>query len=152
MTQRIALHTDLGHRFTFAPITRRLPGLGRFALGLVFFVCGLNGFLNFLPQPEAAPPQAAMALGKAFMDSGYLFSLIAGTEALGGALLLCNRFVPLALVLLAPVLVNIVAFHAFLCPAGLGLALVLLAIEVALAWTHRSAFRPLLSARSQRVA
>jgi hypothetical protein len=63
-------------------------------------------------------------------------------------LLLANRFVPLALALLAPVLVNIVLFHGFLAPSGSGPGLVLLALELYLAWSYRAAFRPMLAARA----
>lgn len=126
--------------------------LARTLFGLAFFVTGLDGFLHFLPQPTTPPPEGALALAIALMKSGYMFPLIKGTELVAGALLLCNRFVPLALVLLAPVLVNIVAFHAFLAPEGLAIALALLAGEVALAWAYRAAYRPLLAARISGVA
>jgi hypothetical protein len=76
-----------------------------------------------------------------------MFPLIKGTEVIVGALLLTNRFVPLALVLLAPVIVNIVLFHAFLAPEGIAMAIVLVALQLFLAWTHRRAYRPLLAAR-----
>jgi putative oxidoreductase len=66
-----------------------------------------------------------------------------------GLLLLGNRYVPLALTLLAPVLVNIVAFHAFLAPAGLAVPLVLLAAELYAAWSYRDAFAPMLAARAE---
>ena len=81
------------------------------------------------------------------MNTGYMFSLIKGTEVLAGALLLCNRFVPLALVLLAPVLVNIIAFHAFLAPAGIAPGAIALVLELALAWWYRRAYVPMLAAR-----
>lgn len=121
--------------------------IARLAFGLAFFVFGLDGFLHFMPQPTTPPPEGAMAFAIALMKSGYMFPLIKGTEVVAGALLLSNRFVPLALVLLAPVLVNIVAFHAFLAPEGLAIAIALLAVEVALAWAYRAAYRPLLAAR-----
>jgi uncharacterized membrane protein YphA (DoxX/SURF4 family) len=117
----------------------------RLLLGLVFFVFGLDGFLHFVPQPSAPPPEGAMSLAIAMMKSGYMFPLIKGTEVLAGTLLLTNRFVPLALALLAPVLVNILAFHAFLAPEGMTLAVVLLVLEVALAWAYRNAYRPMLA-------
>jgi hypothetical protein len=82
------------------------------------------------------------------MKTGYLFQLIKGTEVLVGALLLLNRFVPLALTILAPVIVNIVAVHAFLAPSGVGMAIVILALELYLAWAYRAAFRPMLAARA----
>jgi hypothetical protein len=116
----------------------------RIVHGGAFLLFGLNGFFQFLPQPPAPEP-AQQFLG-ALAATGYMFPLIKGTEVAVGALLLSNRFVPLSLVLIAPVLVNILAFHAFLAPAGLALPMVLLATELVLAWGYRDAFRPLLRA------
>jgi hypothetical protein len=81
------------------------------------------------------------------MNTGYLFQLVKGTEVLMGALLLLNRFVPLALAILAPVIVNIVAVHVLLAPSGAAMAIVILALEVYLAWSYRGAFRAMLAAR-----
>jgi hypothetical protein len=133
---------------TSSRITRTLVIAARLALGLLFFIPGLNYVVEIIPPPTDPVPAGAMAFAGALFQTGYLFPLIKGTEVLGGALLLTNRFVPLALVLLAPVTVNIVAFHAFLAPSGLVLTLVMAALQIALAWANRAAFRPLLSARS----
>ena len=121
----------------------------RILLGLVFFVFGLDAFIHVLPQPSSPPPEGALALFLAFVKTGYLLPLIKGTEVLVGVLLLTNRLVPLALVLIAPVIVNIVAFHAFLAPSGLWLACALCAAELYLAYSYRDAYRPLLSLRVQ---
>jgi uncharacterized membrane protein YphA (DoxX/SURF4 family) len=129
-------------------IARHLPTVARVLLGAIFFVFGLNYFLNFIPPPSAPVPAAAMAFGGALMQTGYMMPLIKGTEVVCGALLLAKRFVPLALVVLAPVVVNIVAFHALLAPAAIGMALVVLALELYLAWTERAAYAPLLRARN----
>jgi len=118
----------------------------RVLFGLMFFVFGLDGFIHFMPQPTTPPPEGAMAFAIALLQSGYMFPLIKGTEVLAGALLLANVRVPLALVLLAPIVINIVAFHVFLAPQGIALALVLLAVEIGLAWAYRAAYRPLLAA------
>ncbi len=126
---------------------RYLPVVARVLLGLLFVVTGLNGFLNFLPQPKTPFPEGAMAFSMAMMKTGYLFQLVAGTQLIAGALLLINRFVPLALALLAPVVVNIAAFHIFLAPVGYQLAIVVFVLEVYLAWAYRDAFRPMLAAR-----
>ncbi|MDP9148455.1 MAG: DoxX family membrane protein [Myxococcota bacterium] len=117
----------------------------RILLGLIFFVFGLNGFLHFLPEPPMSGPPAAL-LG-AFLATGYLFPLLKATEVIGGALLLAGRFVPLALTVLAPVVVNIVAFHVFLAPSGLALPIVVLALEIFLARSYWSVFAPLVRAR-----
>jgi uncharacterized membrane protein YphA (DoxX/SURF4 family) len=121
----------------------RLSTAARIVLGLIFTVFGLNGFLHFMPLPS--PPPAAGAFLGALAATGYLFPLVTGIEVGAGLLLLAGRFVPLALVLLAPILVNIAAFHLFLAPGNyvvVGLALV---AELTLAWSHRAAFRPLFA-------
>lgn len=127
--------------------SRRLATGARLVLGAGFFVFGLNGFLNFMPTPPL-PPEAGAFLG-GLAASGYMFPLIKGTEVIAGALLLSNRFVPLALTLLAPVLVNILAFHAFLAPAGLVIPLVLLVAEIYAAWSYRDSFTPMLRSRTE---
>jgi putative oxidoreductase len=117
----------------------------RITLGLIFSVFGLNGFLNFLPQP-AHPGPAGAFLGALAM-TGYMFPLIKATELVAGLLLLAGRAVPFALTLLAPVVVNIVAFHLFFEPATLALPLFTLAAGLYLAWTERAVFAPLFAAR-----
>ena len=94
-----------------------------------------------------APPRAA-AFGGALFASGYLFPLLKVTEVAMGVLLLSNLFVPLALTVLAPIIVNIVGFHLFLAPAGLGIPLAILAAEIFLAVTYRAAFAPMLRLRT----
>lgn len=123
-----------------------LPVAARLLLGFGFALFGLNGFLHFMPAPPL-PDEAGALLG-AFAASGYMFPLIKGTELVAGLLLLRGRFVPLALLLLAPVVVNILAFHAFLAPAGTALPLVLAGLGLYVAWTERDAFRAVLRARS----
>ena len=128
---------------TKAPIAARL------FLGLLFTVFGLNGFLGFLPQPE--PNAAGGAFLGALAATGYMFPLIKGTEVIAGILLLSGRFVPLALTLLAPITVNILAYHVALDP-GAGMPLTIIAIQLFLAYAYRDAFRPMLAARAQPVA
>lgn len=114
-------------------------------LGLIFFVFGLNKFLHFMAPPEL-PADAGAFMG-ALVDSGYFFSMLAVVEIVGGALLLVRRFVPLALLLLAPVVVNILAFHLALAPSGLPIAVVLVALEGYLGFVvHRDSFRHVLAA------
>lgn len=120
--------------------------VARVFLGLVFTVFGLNGFLGFLPQPPL--PEAAGAFIGALAQTGYLFPLIKGVEVATGLMLLSNRFVPLALTLLAPITVNILLFHAVLAP-GVGLPLLLIAAQLFLAYSHASAFAPILRARQK---
>jgi uncharacterized membrane protein YphA (DoxX/SURF4 family) len=127
-------------------ISRRLPTIARVALGLIFFVFGLNGFFHFLPQPPAPP--RAMAFAGALFASGYFFPLLKAVEVTAGALLLAGALVPFALTLLAPIIVNIVAFHLFLAPGNYAVIGIVLAAEIYLAVVHRAAFAPLFARRA----
>jgi uncharacterized membrane protein YphA (DoxX/SURF4 family) len=126
---------------------RHLPTAARLLVGLAFVVFGLNYFLHFLPMSGPPPSDRGMAFLGGLGASGYLFPLIKSIEIAAGALLLANLFVPLALTLLAPILVNIIAFHTLLAPPN-PIVFALLAGELYLAWTYRAAFRPLLAART----
>jgi uncharacterized membrane protein YphA (DoxX/SURF4 family) len=128
-------------------ITSKLPLVARVFLGLVFFVFGLNGFLHFIPQPPMSGPPADF-IGS-LIATGYLFSLVKGTEVVVGLLFLSGRYVPLALALIAPIVVNIVLFHAALAPSGLAVPILVLVAELYLAWSYRDAFRPMLAAKTQ---
>jgi uncharacterized membrane protein YphA (DoxX/SURF4 family) len=127
-------------------IARKFPTVARIGLGLVFATFGLNKLLRFLPQPpiSGAPAQFFGAL----FATGYMIPLLAVTEILAGLMLLSGRFVPLGLTLLAPVIVNILGFHLFLAHGGFGVPVVVLALELYLAWTYRDAFAPMLRMRS----
>lgn len=126
-------------------LNSKLPIAARIFLGLLFTVFGLNGFFGFMPTPQPTPEGGAF-LG-ALAATGYMFPLIKGTEVIAGVLLLSNRFVPLALTLLAPVTVNILAYHSFLAP-GLALPLTIIATQLFLAYSYRDAFRPMLQAKT----
>lgn len=151
MTPDTTLHRDEADGRRAGSYARHVPTAGRVLLGLIFCVTGLNGFLNFLPQPSTMP-EGANAFAEALMKTGYLFPLLMGTQLIAGVLLLSNRFVPLALALLAPIVVNIVAFHVFLAPSEIPLAVVVLALEVYLAWAYRTAYRPMLAMRATPAA
>ena len=119
--------------------------VARVLLGLIFLVFGLNGFLHFLPQPPM--PDAAKAFFGGLVASGYMLPLLFATQMVGGALVLLG-LVPLGLVILAPVIVNIVAFHIFLEPGGLPLAIVVAALALFLAWAYRETYAPLFRSRA----
>jgi len=117
--------------------------IARILLGVIFVVFGLNGFLQFLPQP--AMPQPAIAFFGALAASGFMLPLLFATQLVGGVLLLLGM-VPIGVLILTPVVVHIVAFHVFLAPEGLPLAVVVAALALFLAWTHRWAYYPLFAA------
>src|SRR4051812_1739500 len=124
----------------------RIPTIFRVLLGLAFLTFGLNYFLNFLPQPKDLPA-GVIAFMVPFIGAKYM-GLVKSIEIAAALLLLSNRFVPLAMTLLAPILVGITWFHVQLEPAGLLVPVVLVAIEIVLAWSYREAFAPMLHART----
>jgi uncharacterized membrane protein YphA (DoxX/SURF4 family) len=126
-------------------LIEKLPVVSRLALGLVFTVFGLNGFLQFLPQPPL--PESAVPFMTGLMSTGYFFPLLKGTEVLAGVLLLAGVAVPLALVLLAPIIVNIVAFHLVVSPGSYAMTALLVVWSLHLAWSERHAFAPLFAKR-----
>ena len=120
--------------------------VARYLAGLIFLIMGLNGFLHFIPFPP--PPGIAGQFMGALYVSHYLW-LIFAFQVIAGVLLLINRYVPLAVALLAPVIVNILTFHALMAPSGLPLA-----VFVALLWAVifievRPAFSGLFQSRFQ---
>lgn len=128
--------------------TRFLPAIARVLLGVPLIGFGLNGFLNFIPPPPTPLPEGAMAFLGALAETGYMIQLIGLTHLTVGVLLLINRFVPLALALFAPFMVNSIAFHSFLEPSGLPMAIGFLVLEIYLVWKYREAYRPMLKARA----
>ena len=147
MTSEITFNVETKRAGLAKRVGRYVPAGVRILLGVLFFVVGLNGYVNFLPQPTTPMPVGATAFLGALINTGYMLALISGTQLIVGALLLANRFVPLALTLLAPFVVNSIAFHLFLEPTGRPMAIVVLGMELYLAWVYREAFRPLLRAR-----
>ena len=121
--------------------------IARYLLGLLFLVFGLNGFLHFIPQPPPPPGPAGMFLGALFV-SHYLVAIFL-LQLIPALLLLAGRYVPLALTLLAPIIVNIVLFHSFMAPSGLPLAAVTVLLWIVTFLGVRSAFRGIFQQRVQ---
>ena len=115
--------------------------IARFLLGLIFLVFGLNGFFHFIPMP---PPTgvAGQFMGALFVS--HFLSVIFTIQLIGAVLLLLNRYVPLALTLLAPILVNVLLFHLLMAPSGMPLALFVTVPWVLAFLDVRSAFAGLV--------
>jgi putative oxidoreductase len=107
-------------------VMKSASAIARYLAGVIFLVFGLNGFLNFIPLPP--PGGIAGQFMGALYASHYLWVIFA-FQVIAAVLLLVNRFVPLAVAVLAPVIVNILVFHALMAPSGLPLAL-----SVAVLW------------------
>src|SRR6202790_1170354 len=121
--------------------------IARYLAGVIFLVFGLNGFLHFIPLP---PPRgvAGQFMGTLFIS--HCLTLIFALRVIGGVLLLVNRYVPLALAILAPVIVNILSFHALMAPSGLPLALFVPVLWAVIFVDVRPAFDGLFQSRVER--
>jgi uncharacterized membrane protein YphA (DoxX/SURF4 family) len=132
-----------------SPSRRLGPLLARIVLGLAFTVFGLNAFLNFMPPPPPKDmPAGVAAFMGAMMQTHYFLQMVGATQVISGVLLLLNRFVPLALAFLAPVIVNIILFHLFLQISTIAPGVVVLVLELYLAYSYRACFRPMLVAQA----
>ena len=130
----------------FAATMKVVVLIARLLLGAVFVFFGMNLFLNFLHAPM--PTGVAGEFSGALASSHYLW-FVAAFQVIPGLFLLFNRYVPLGLALLAPVIFNILLFHILMAPSG-----ALLAVIVAMLWMlvfhrHRSAFSGLLQKRTE---
>ena len=117
---------------------RMVTLIARLLLGILFVVFGLNGFLNFInmgPLPSGLAGQFILSL-----VLSHYFWVVAALQVIGGVLLLINRYVPLALVLLGPVIVNILLYHIFMLPAGVVLALVATILWFIVFYSYRQYF------------
>ncbi len=114
----------------------------RVILGLIFLIFGLNGFFNFIPMPH--PPENMMKFMMGMMETGYFMPLLKSSEVICGLLLLANIFVPLALLILAPICLNIFLVHAFMAPDGLPLAIAILILGCTIAWARFEKFSTVL--------
>jgi putative oxidoreductase len=119
--------------------------IARFLLGLIFLVFGLNGFFHFLPTGSLPSGVAGQFIGALFV-SNYLVVVFL-LQLIPAILLLLNRYVPLALTLLAPIIVNILLFHVLMAPSGLLLALVVTVLWSVVFFGVRSAFSGLWQQR-----
>jgi uncharacterized membrane protein YphA (DoxX/SURF4 family) len=120
--------------------------IARLLLGLICVVFGLNGFLNFInmgPLPSGLAGQFILALALS-----HYFWVVAAIQIAGGVLLLVNRFVPLALVLLGPVIVNIILYHVFLNPTGYALAVVVTVLWGIVFYAQRQYFSGIFAQRT----
>ncbi|MXX62771.1 MAG: DoxX family protein [Holophagales bacterium] len=124
---------------------KHLPTIARILLGLVFVFGGVTGLFE-LAEPEMG--EEGTAFMGAIMDTGYLWPVLKVTEIVCGVLLILGMFVPLALVVLAPVALNILLFHIFLEPSGVAIGLFLVVLGLYTAHQHRESFSGVLKRKA----
>jgi putative oxidoreductase len=128
-------------------VMRTASVIARYLAGVIFLVMGLNGFLNFIPLP---PPGGIAGQFIAVLYVSHYVWVIFAFQVIAGVLLLVNRYVPLAVAVLAPVIVNILSFHALMAPSGLPLALVVAVLWALIFVDVRPAFSGLFQSRVDR--
>ena len=119
--------------------------IARILLGLVFVVFGFNGFLHFIPMKMPTGALAAQYFGALYL-SHYLVPVML-LQIIGGALLLSSRFIPIALVILGPVIVNIVLYHSLMAPEGVPLALIVTLLWLIIFFGVRKAFAGIFASK-----
>ena len=125
---------------------RIVSTIARYLAGVIFLVFGLNGFLHFIPFPP--PTGVAGQFMGALYVSHYVWVIFV-FQVIGGLLLLVNRYVPLALAILAPVIVNILTFHVLMAPSGLPVVVLVAILWTAIFIEVRPAFSGLFQSRRQ---
>jgi uncharacterized membrane protein YphA (DoxX/SURF4 family) len=118
--------------------------VARILLGVIFVFFGLNAFLHFIPA-QIPPGVAGQFIGAVFVSHYYVAIFV--LQVIGGALLLANRYVPLALIILAPIIVNILNFHITMAPSGIGPGLLAAVLWIIVFLGVRRAFDGIFAAR-----
>ncbi len=117
--------------------------IARILLGLIFVVFGANGFLHFIPS---TPPPGAAGQFAGLLFTTHYYIVVFALQFIGGVLLLVGRYIPLGLVILAPIIVNILLFHIHMAPSGIGPGLFATVLWFIVFAAHRESFRGILSA------
>jgi putative oxidoreductase len=128
------------------PSMKTASVIARYLSGVIFLVMGLNGFLNFIPLP---PPGGIAGQFMGVLYASHYLWVIFAFQVVAGALLLVNHYVPLAVAMLAPVIVNILSFHALMAPSGLPLALFVAVLWIVIFIDVRPAFAGLFQSPLQ---
>jgi putative oxidoreductase len=123
--------------------------VARILLGIMFTVFGLNGFLHFIPQ--SPPPNLLAGQYMGALAGSHYFTVVFAIQLVAGILFLSGRYVPLALTIIAPVIVNILLYHGLMDPKGIVPGLVATILWLILAHSVRSAFAGILQPRVQSV-
>jgi putative oxidoreductase len=117
----------------------------RILMGLLFLVPAIDFFFHLFPHPE--PEGEVKLFMTGMMASKYLLPVVKVIELLAALAFISGRFVPLAAVVIFPIIVNIILFHAFLDPANILIPIFLLAGDLFLAYVYRDRYKPLFLAK-----
>ncbi|HPF09922.1 MAG TPA: DoxX protein [Flavobacteriaceae bacterium] len=114
-----------------------------FVLALILIFFGLNKFIqfDFIPLPQI--PEEASSFMSSLSATGYVLPIVGAFEIFIGMLLLLRKWVPFALLLLAPISLNVLLFHIFLNLSGILPAIITIAINTVLIYKYWKAYKPL---------
>ena len=115
----------------------------RILMGIIFLLASIVVLFKLVPQPELKG--SAKLFMQGMEASVYLLPLIKITELVCGAAFLFGRFVPLATVVIFPITLNILLYHAFVAREGLPVAFAILAANLFLAYAYRKNYAALLA-------
>lgn len=121
----------------------KFTAIVRLLLGILLVVFGSNKFLNFIPME--APTGGAADFMNSLNTTGYIFPVVGVLEVFIGLLLLIKKWVPFAVILLAPISINILLFHLFLDIPGVSVALLVTVLNAILIYKHWRLYRPLFT-------
>ncbi|QMU63132.1 MAG: DoxX protein [Flavobacteriaceae bacterium] len=116
--------------------------IARYLLGLAMLIFGANKFLDFMPAPPPPSAEAGAFLG-ALDAGGYVFPVLGILYILAGLLLVFNKAIPFALIILAPASFNIVAFHLKYAPEGILFAAIVAVLNLLLIYANWNRFKSL---------
>jgi putative oxidoreductase len=118
----------------------------RILLGLVFLVFGFDKFFHFMGNPQLPAGPAGQFMGALFVTKYIYF--VGLCEVIPGILLLINRYVPLALVIVGPVIVNILLVGILMYQMALGSGIVVALLWFVVFWSQRAAFFGIFQAKA----
>src|SRR5437588_3179932 len=114
----------------------------RTLMGLLFIFASITVLFHLVPKPELTG--AVKTFNEGLDATGYFWYLLKITELICGVAFVVGRFVPLATIVIAPIIVNIFMFHTFVDRTGLPVAIFLVLANIFVAYYYRDAYRPLL--------
>ena len=118
--------------------------------GLFLLIFGLNGFLNFFPLPEMT--EEAGTFAGSLAQTGYIFPIVGAFQVIVGILLIINKYRPLALIVIFPIMLNAFLLHLFLDPAGIAGSLVAIILNVFLFIAHRESYKNIFQMNSKLIS
>ncbi len=117
----------------------------RTLMGLFLLFASASYFFNLIKVP-AVMPEPVLIYNKGIAVA-HILKIVKSIELICGLLLVMGRFAALATVVIFPITVNIVLFHAYADPANIGGGILLLALNLFMAYYYRKNYVSLFSVK-----